>query len=231
MDTKIVEKIQKLLALSESSNEHEAELSMLKAQEMLAKHKLSIKEVREFRSFNSAIKENITKITFTKAKWKASLAKVIANNFGCYHYFKTRRTHKIVFFGREEDVLVCNIALEYAVDCIDSAVKRLRYQYSKCGFSTKGIENDFAMGFIRGLYEKFEAQKKANQEWGLVLAKDKEVVEAYQGVKFSKTINTETLYQGHYEVYKNDYLEGEKFSISDKITEGDDRKSPSLISG
>jgi uncharacterized protein YoaH (UPF0181 family) len=36
--SKIVEKIQKLLALSESSNENEAKLSMLKAQELLAKH-------------------------------------------------------------------------------------------------------------------------------------------------------------------------------------------------
>ena len=42
MDEKLIEKIKKLLALSESSNENEAKIAMLKAQELLAKHKLSI---------------------------------------------------------------------------------------------------------------------------------------------------------------------------------------------
>lgn len=176
MDTKLIEKIKKLLALSESSNEHEAELSMLKAQELLAKHKLSLKEVKEFKIINSAIKENISKISFTKAKWKAQLARLIADNFGCYLYFKTRRSHTITFFGREEDIAVCNIVLEYAVDCIDSVVKRLKYQYIRDGYSTRGLENDYAIGFITGLQRKFEEQKKVNQEWGLFLLKTKKLL-------------------------------------------------------
>lgn len=224
--SKTVEKIQKLLALSESSNENEAKLSMLKAQELLAKHKLSLKEVKEFKTTN--IKEKRTNISFTKAKWKAQLARVIADNFGCYHYFKTRRSHTIVFFGREEDVTVCNIVMEYAVDCIESAVKRLRYQYAKDGFSTRGLENDYALGFIEGLQEKYEEQKKANQEWSLVLVKDAEVVEAYKRIKFNKTINTATQFQGYSDAYKIGHKDGKKFSISDKITEGDTEENLAL---
>lgn len=121
MDIKLIEKIKKLLALSESSNKHEAESALLKAQELLAKHKLSIKEVKEFKINNSAIKEKISNITFTKAKWKAQLARLIADNFGCYFYFKVRYSKAITFFGREEDITVCNIVLEYAIDCINSA--------------------------------------------------------------------------------------------------------------
>lgn len=232
MDTKLIEKIQKLLALSESSNKHEAELSMLKAQELLAKHKLTLKEVKEFKTFNSAIKENITKVTFTKAKWKAKLARLIADNFGCYHYFKTRHTNTITFFGREEDIVVCNIVLEYAIDCINSAVKRLRYQYRRNNYySTKGLENDYALGFINGLHEKFEEQKKANQEWGLVLVKDKEVVDAYDQIKFKGTVKTGINYQGYSDVYEKGYEDGEKFSISDKITEGSAGEPIALDSG
>ena len=220
MDTKIVEKIKKLLALSESSNKHEAELSILKAQELLAKHKLSLKEVNQFEINNNTIKENITNITFTKAKWKASLARVIAENFSCYLYYKTRFTHTITFFGREEDVLVCNIVLEYAIDCICNVVKRLRYQYKKDGYSTRGLENDYALGFVGGLREKFQEQKKANQEWGLILVKDKEVVESYEKIKFKKSINTGTQYHGHADAYEQGFVDGKKFSISDKITDG-----------
>jgi len=224
MDTKVVEKIQKLLALSESSNEHEAQASLLKAQELLVKHKLSLREVKDFKVYNSAIKEKISAVSFTKAKWKANLAKLIADNFGCYHYFKSRRSHTITFFGREEDITVCNIVLEYAVDCISSSVRRLRYQYLKEGYTTRGLENDYALGFIGGLSKKFEEQKRANQEWGLVLVKDKEVVEAHSNIKFKRTINTNTRYNGYTEVFANGYKDGEKFSISDKIAEGENEE-------
>ncbi len=232
MDTKLIEKIKKLLALSESSNKHEAELSMLKAQELLAKHKLSLKEVREFNIADNAIKENITKISFTKAKWKANLARLIADNFGCELYFKTKYSHTITYLGREEDITVCNIVLEYAIDCIDSAVKRIKYEYVKYGYSTRGLENDYAIGFINGLHEKFEAQKKANQEWGLVLVKDQEVIDAYKQIKFRKRkVNTSTQFQGHSKAYEKGHEDGEKFSISDKITEGETIEKIALASG
>lgn len=229
MDRNIVEKIKKLLALSESSNEHEAKLAMLKAQELLAKHKLSLKEVKEFKVYNSAIKEKISVISFTKAKWKAHLARLIADNFGCYYYFKTYHTNIITFFGREEDIAVCNIVLEYAIDCINSNVKRLRYLHIRDGYSTKGLENDYALGFISGLNKKFEEQKKANQEWGLVLVKDPEVVEAYSSKKFKGTVSTRTSFKGYAEVYRQGQKDGENFSISDKITEGYDNETLALM--
>lgn len=230
MNVKVVEKIKKLLALSESSNENEAKAALLKAQQLLAKHKLSIKEVKEFKIYNSEIKEKISTVSFTKAKWKAELARLIADNFGCYHYFKSRRTHTITFFGREEDIIVCNIVLEYAVDCINSTVKRLRYKYSKDGYSTKGLENDYALGFIKGLNYMFEQQKKANQEWGLVLVKDTEVIEAHKNIKFKRTINTSAKFQGYTEVYYKGCEDGEMFSISDKIAEGESKEGTLLTS-
>lgn len=221
MDNKIVEKIQKLLALSESSNEFEAQASMMKAQQLLVKHKMSLKEVKEFKTYNSAIKDKKSNISFTKAKWKAELANLIADNFGCYNYFRTRRTNVITFFGREEDVLVCNIVLEYAIDCISANVRRIKYEYIKEGYSTKGLESDYALGFIKGLGEMFEEQKTKNQEWGLVLVKDKEVVEAYSNKQFKGSINIGTEFKGHRDVLMRGFEDGKIFNISDKITEGD----------
>src|SRR5258708_35854786 len=43
---KIVERIQKLLALSQSSNEHEAASALAKAQALLAEHNLSMAQVQ-----------------------------------------------------------------------------------------------------------------------------------------------------------------------------------------
>ncbi|CAA7602008.1 Domain of unknown function DUF2786 [Acididesulfobacillus acetoxydans] len=231
MDAKIIEKIKKLLALSQSSNSYEAELAMLKAQELLVKHKLSLKAVKEFTAVNSDIKDNVTQVTFTKAKWKARLAGLIADNFGCYLYFQTDRTHTVVFFGREEDITVCNIVLEYALDCIASATRRLKYQHRSYGFSTKGIENDYALGFIKGLRQKFEEQKKANQAWGLVLVKDQEVTDAFNAKKFTRFINTGTPYQGRADAYAQGLIDGERFSVSDRITRADDSGPLALNSG
>ena len=193
---------------------------MLKAQELLAKHKLSLKEIEEHEDIN--VMEGKTNITFRQGKWKGKLADLIAENFGCYHYYRTNRTHTIIFMGKDEDVTVCKMVLEYAVDSINSVVNRLRYQYRKEGYSTKGLENDYALGFIEGLEYAFEEQKQENQEWGLVLARDKEVVEAYEKKEFIGSINTNTNFQGFNEAYFKGVEDGEKFSISDKIV-GDEK--------
>lgn len=204
---------------------------MLKAQELLAKHKLPLKEVQAYKIFSSVIKEKVSNISFRQGKWKAKLSHLVAENFGCYQYYKTRRTNTIAFFGKEEDILVCNIVLEYAADCIINSVKRLRYQYSKDGYSTKDLENDYALGFIDGLRNAFDEQKKKHQEWGLALVKDIEVVEAYEKIEFTNSINTSTNYQGHKEAYYKGHEDGERFSITDKIAEGDIQETLNLLVG
>jgi len=222
MDNKLIEKIQKLLSLSESSNQHEAKVALLKAQELLVKHKLSMQDVKNLKVYNSNIKDNPTNISFTKAKWKGELADLIAENFGCYIYYMTRRINTIVFFGREEDVLVCNIVLEYAVDCIEEAIKRIQRGNTKNGFSNKGVSTDYAIGFIVGLRDKFQEQKRENQEWGLVLVRDKEVVQAYSEKKFTRSLNTSSEFQGNGDMYHKGKKDGGKFSISDKISQADE---------
>lgn len=217
MGNKIIEKIQKLLKLSESSNENEAQLAMLKAQEMLIKYKLSMQEVKGYKVSNSKIKDKRSNITFTKARWKGSLADVIADNFGCYIYYKRWRTNTIVFFGKEEDITICNLMLEYAIDCIESTVKRIKYQYIKKCLSTKGLINDYAIGFIEGLEIKFEEQKNANPEWGLVLIKDKEVIEAYEQQDFDGSFDINSKFQGNSDAYYMGVKDGKDFSISDRI--------------
>ncbi|MCR3761435.1 DUF2786 domain-containing protein [Clostridium felsineum] len=218
MNNKIIEKIQKLLSLSESSNENEAKLAMIKAQELLIKYKLSLKEVTNYSVNNSIIEEKVSKVSFTKARWKGYLAKIIADNFGCYNYYKRRRTNTIIFFGKEEDIIICDIVLNYAIDSINSIVKRLKYEYSKKKISTKGIENDYALGFIDGLQESFEIQKKSNTKWAIVLAKDKEVTKEHNRIKFNGKISMKVKYNGYNHIYFKGHEDGKKFSITDKIS-------------
>lgn len=222
MENRIISKIKKLFALSESSNEHEAKAALIKAQELLMKHKLSIKEIKEYQYIKINVIENKTNVSFTKAKWKGRLAYIIAENFGCYSYFKTMKNNTVAFMGKDEDVTVCTIVLEYAIDCINNTVKKLKYQYYKKYNTTKGLENDYALGFIEGLENAFEKQKISNQEWDIVLVKDQAVIDRYNDMKFKVSINMSTKFKGFNEVYEQGVQDGEKFSITDKVAEGEE---------
>lgn len=218
MNEKIIVRIKKLLALSESSNKHEAQNSLLKAQELLMKHKLSMQDIEEHEIETVPIEDKITDFTFTKAKWKGKLATLIANNLCCYcYYHKGNRTNSITFLGREDDVAVAEITLKYAIDFVKDEVKKIQRERYKENKSSLGLESDYAVGFINGLQERYEEQKEKHQEWGLVLVKPKEVVDAYNNLNFIGSINLKTKFNGNTDAYYKGEKDGKNFSISDKI--------------
>ncbi len=210
----IIEKIKKLLALSTSSNENEAQAAMTKAQEMLAKYKLSMKDIDDTHTASKNVKKHPTDVTFKKATWKGLLASVIADNFCCYSYFNTNRTHRIVFMGLTEDVETASAVFEYAVEYIVGETRQLKKKYYRLGESTKGLENDYAQGFIKGLSQKYEEQKQKNQEWALVLIKPQIVVHEYKNMKFSKKpVNIGSRFSGFTSAYEQGQIDGNKFEM------------------
>lgn len=219
MNEKIVSKIKKLLALSKSENEHESQNAMLKVQEMLMKHKLSLKDVEESNIETISTEERETEFTFTKAQWKARLGQLIADNLSCYCFLRTYKSRRIVFFGRDDDVAIAEITFKYAMDFINSEVGKLRRKAYKEGYSAIGIENDYALGFMSGLKARFDEQKSKHEEWGLVLVKPKEVIEGYEEMKknFGKTFSPNTKYQGNADAYYKGEKDGKEFDITNKI--------------
>lgn len=220
MDNEIVIKIKKLLALSKSSNEYESRNAILMAQKLLMKYKLTLKEVEEFQDNNFEIREQRTGIKIRISKWKNALGNVVANNFGCYMFVRSGRTHEICFYGKDEDVLICKIIMEYAIKCInsngDKLIKKLKQDKRRKYF--KGIKDDYALGFVHGLKERFEEQIKSNKEWGLVIAKDPIVIDSYKEFSASfSTINLNPKFNKNMKVYNNGVEDGRKFDISNKI--------------
>lgn len=216
----VIYKIQRLLALSKSSNENEAQNAMMMAQRLLIKYKLSIKDVEEYNKDSIKVDENRTGIKFRSSSWKSNLATVIANNFGCYLFYRKNRTCEICFYGKEEDVIICNIMLEYAIKSIntngDKLIKKLKQDRRRKHF--KGIKNDYALGFIKGLDERFKEQLKSNEEWALVLVKDQVVIDSYNEFsKCFKTVETKVEFNKHLFAFKMGKEDGKNFDISNKI--------------
>ena len=207
----IIGKIRKLLALSASNNENEAQAAMMKAQEMLAKYKLTMRDVQNVH-VHSQVQEKRTAVTFTKATWKGRLSAVIAENFSCYTFFHTHGTHQVTFMGLSADVEATAAVFEYAIEYVTGRVRQLRRKYYRLGESTRGVENDYAQGFIDGLSQKFEVQKQKNTEWALVLVKPQAVIDAYKSKKWSKgSVDTSEKSTGFGSVYSTGHHDGRNF--------------------
>lgn len=114
----IEKKFRKLLALSESPNEFEAQAALLKARQLMAEYKLTEAELHEG---NKKIKTIKTSISCTKQTnfWIFTLSTVISENYCCqavHEREKHSKTYFIGFVGLEEDVSICVNIFTYAVD-------------------------------------------------------------------------------------------------------------------
>lgn len=183
MNEKIIEKIRKTLNLANNnSNEHEAKLAILKAQEIMAQYNITMKDVelRKEIEKKNAIEMDATEASGRTPWWVKSLAPVIADNFKCHPYIsKGYGTTKIVFIGLEEDVAIAVEVYKYAIEAIykyaTSYIQKL-YREKK---QSKGMRNEFITGFIHGLKEAFKKQVECNN-YAMVLVKDPVVVQAVQ---------------------------------------------------
>lgn len=150
----VMVKVQKLLALSESDNEHEAISASLMAQKLLAKYNIDMEEVKTSDE-EQPIEEAIADVG-TGNKWKYTLADVVAKNYRCKKYFKG--SEMIVFHGYRQDILIARRVYMY----LFSVCKRLGKSYVRKikeeGYITDGVYNSFCAGFINGVDKELSRQ-------------------------------------------------------------------------
>lgn len=182
----IQDKIRKLLALAESPNENEAKAALLKARELMAKHKISERDLAVAKE--SAVKDVDTGVTFSKRRnpWTARLASIIGDNYCCRPVTSRnqgKQTREIGFIGLEGDIEICVAVFQYAMDCILSECKEIRkLSRSVNDIPATDLCDSYGYGFCEGLREAFEKQTEQQVEWGLVLVVPKEVNDAMQGM-------------------------------------------------
>lgn len=179
----IRDKIAKLLALSKSTSEKEAQAALLKARQLMAEHKLQMEDIC-MREKKRVIVERIgvTCTTMTDP-WAVPLSAIIAEHYCCKAHTVRRpgtRTAEIGFAGMEDDFAVCKQAFLYACDCVKSRCREIRGEHQKMGYPAKDIRemcNAYGFGFNSGLQAAF-SQQKAQHQWGLVMTVPQEVLDA-----------------------------------------------------
>ena len=134
----IIEKIQKLLALAASNNEHEAALAASHAQRLLAAHNLDMADVEGGRKPELADKVE-TSAAKSLPKWARHLSSAVCGAFDCQAIHHPA-TGKLTFIGVGADVQIA----AYTFAFLERTVRRLCSQYMKCTAiaSTAGRERE-----------------------------------------------------------------------------------------
>ncbi len=214
----IHDRIAKLLALANSPMEAEAQAALLKAKELMMKHKLDEGDIEGARL--RKVKEINSGITCSRRRdhWIPALAEVIAKNHCCQKFVRRqygKQTMTICFWGFEEDVDLCKRIFDYALSSIQGWINDKEKQYAHAPAELRrDIRYSYVGGYIDGIAVAYRKQFEANREWGLVAMVPNEVkamAARLKTVKFSGTANR------HAAIYQEGYEDGCEFDIATKL--------------
>jgi len=160
-DEKIIEKIRKILELANNNpSEEEAMAASLKAQKMMAEYHLTMKDI------DMTDKSEIGKGKYIHLgagkQWKFELARVIAKNFRCRHFYYGKKW--MTFYGYKEDVKIATMTFQTLFDMgnklADKYYVKERYAYAKQyrEFNGKDVKASYLQGYLQGIEEVLNKQ-------------------------------------------------------------------------
>ena len=229
---KIIDKIKKCLALSNSDNPHEAAAGLRQAQKLMQMHGLNeldieLSDVQEMRAkaSNAGV-----------VAWESLLANLISSAFGCQHYttYERRwlsgsrmRAHRFyVFVGVSPAAEIAQYSFEVLSEQCSKARRRyMNAQRKNCKTETKTARGDvFARGYINGVANL--VQGFANSD------KTKQLIEHYMDSKYPnmETAKMRDRVKGR-NITNNDYFNGNMEARNAQLHHGvGGKKSQGLLS-
>lgn len=114
----IIGKIQKLLALSESSNPHEAANAAEKARKLLLQHNLTVDDIRP--KEESEIKGKLWRVNLKETHWRLYLVNTVFEQFFCR--LVTTPSGNWYIIGRPGNGEAAEIMLDYLLGKLEEAV-------------------------------------------------------------------------------------------------------------
>lgn len=180
-EEKIIQTIRKILELSKNNpSEEEAKSAALKAQELLAKYHLDMKEVE---SIDVDAVESIeeVRVDIPAKKWKYRLATIVAENFRCRHFYIGKST--LVFYGHKTDADVAAETFKYLFNVGNRLAGREVDRVFGATGTSANVYNSFVAGFCEGIREALSEQCVA-----LMIVTPEDVKTSFE--EMSKTFGT-----------------------------------------
>lgn len=200
---KMVERVRKLLALSQNNpSQEEAQAALLHAQELMVKYNLNELDLIKDGESADAVEEIVGLRGGRRlGGWQNVLAKIIADNFRCDVYIQRSNPKyngervsyeaEVRFVGLSMDVNICNEVYQKALEFADMycTYYLLMYKVERMRTLTrsesKKLSGTWRWGFVKGIEEKFKDQVKKNG-WEMVLVKPGLVVQHMDKKKITK---------------------------------------------
>src|SRR2546423_3993388 len=117
MDTKLLDRLRKILALTESPVEGEAQAAAMKLQELLTEHNLSIADLEKRGHQAPPVGESAHDLGKAGFTWKLDLAETIADHYFC-HAIVSRYRKTVSFVGRPDNVDSLQMLYTWVIDQI-----------------------------------------------------------------------------------------------------------------
>lgn len=227
-------KIMKLLALSGSPNENEANQALSKAKELMRQHRISEEDLlAETESFTSeaGILCRETDVTFSKrrASWTLQLADVLAESCRCRAFSRRRgrqQTRTVCLVGSREDVDLCERRFKHALEnirlWIRDAARRNGELYTKQEFSQ--ITDSYARGYTAGIYAGFR-RRMGEKDQALVPESCGEADRAVEKMRTEQIASNEEVIRAIFNIGYHDGLCFDR-TCRLELREGTDEPSP-----
>ncbi len=155
---KIVGQIKKMFALAGNNpSKSEAETALTMAQELMAKHDLTQKDVNFDVPPEVADADVETDNGRNIPYWQKEIAKTVTKNLKCKHYYHREEGRwGIKIVGLDGDIEICLSAMKFAFLHFQNEWKKfMKFTLARDIYSTRsdtnGKKNDYIEGFITGL--------------------------------------------------------------------------------
>ncbi len=217
-DTKIIEKIKKLLALSESSNPNEALLAAKRARSLMDKHSITKADIE--RAGSKEFLESVSVHEYRQRNvWIVLLQKAVADLNDCFGVIESDCgiiKHK--FRGFTADAVVAKMTLDYLIDACERCCKAA---------SVKGRSerNQFRLGFAQVIAVKIDVILGERKEsfvkktgTDLIPLKMNQITQHFGTLKSAKGIKYREPTKSEMDAYQNGVMAGRETGLEKQVT-------------
>lgn len=183
----VIEKVQKLLALANSSNPNEAATAAAVANKLIDQYRLNESDIQD--SSNMIVEDQDPIYTSGRVtRWKSMLVGVLAHHYGVAHYISAtypegRKISNYKLVGRKSDIEVTR----YMFSWLLNECQRLAIQ------QTKGLGKIFISSYCEGFVTGVSLQLKASRQEATKDASNTAIVQLNSRLKDSRAF----MYQSH----------------------------------
>jgi len=220
----IIEKIKKLLSLSENNpNEHEAAAAAEKARELLEAHDLSMLDCKE--KLEEVTERHLDTGKKNVPLWISQLAVIVSEHFNCLSivYKEEGESKVIIFIGSATDIAVTEYVYTYLMKTI---VKLSDSQCLPSNINARRYKESFKIGVVMGLRKNLETMRKAHDnlanattkaKTGELIVIKKDAVAEYMRNNMGKINRTRPKITPYSAAFNRGHQEGEKISINPAV--------------